>query len=57
MKSIQCRDLFPGCEFHAEAATEAELLRKAADHAAQVHGITQLTDEVIAKVRGCIREG
>lgn len=56
MKTIECRDLFPGCSFRAEAETEADLLRKAAEHAARDHGITQLTDEVVAKVRGCIRD-
>ena len=44
MKTIECRELFPGCHFRAEAASEAELLQKAAEHAAKEHGITTLTD-------------
>ena len=56
-KSIKCDDLFPGCEFQADAETEAELLQKAAAHAASVHGVTELTDEIVAKMKGCIRDG
>ena len=56
MKTIECRELFPGCNFRAEAASEAELLRKAAEHAASAHGITEVTAEIVAKVRGCIRD-
>ena len=54
-KSIKCDDLFPCCDFQAE--TDAELLQKAAAHAASVHGVTELTDEIVAKVKGCIRDG
>lgn len=56
MKSIQCRELFPGCEFKAEGRTEEEVLSQAASHAATVHGLTELDDATVAKVRGCIRE-
>ena len=55
-KSIKCDDLFPGCEFHAEADTEEELLQKAAAHAASVHDVTELTDEIVAQVKSCIRD-
>jgi predicted small metal-binding protein len=56
MKTIECRDLFPGCHFRAEAASESEVLQKAAEHAAREHGITKLTDDLVEKVRGCIRD-
>jgi predicted small metal-binding protein len=56
MKTIECRELFPGCQFRAEAESEADLLQKAAEHAAKAHGITTLTDDIVAKVRGCIRD-
>ena len=54
-KSIKGDDLFPGCDFQAE--TEAELVQKAAAHTASVYGVTELTDEIVAKVKGCIRDG
>jgi predicted small metal-binding protein len=55
-KKIACHDLFPGCSFTAEAETEQELLAKVAPHAAQTHGITEVTPEVLEKVRAVIRE-
>lgn len=56
-KSIKCSDLFPGCDFQAEAETEDELLQKATAHAASVHDVTELTDEIVAQVKSCIRDG
>jgi predicted small metal-binding protein len=55
-KEISCGDIFPGCAFHAHASTERELLEKVAKHAAEAHGITEVTPEVLATVRGVIRE-
>lgn len=55
-KSICCADMFPGCEFTAKAETEEELLNLAAEHASSVHGVTALTDEVVAKVKSVIRD-
>ena len=55
-KSLQCADLFPGCEFHAEAESEELLLQKVAEHAASVHDLTQISDEIMAKVKSCIRD-
>jgi predicted small metal-binding protein len=56
-KSIKSSDLFPGCDFQAEAETEDEFLQKAAAHAASVHDVTELTDEIVAQVKSCIRDG
>lgn len=55
-KTIACNDLFPGCDFEAQADTEADLLQKVAAHAASAHGITEITDDVAGKVKGCIRD-
>ncbi len=41
-KVIQCKNLFPGCDFTAEAETEEELLQEAAEHATAAHGITEM---------------
>ena len=56
-KTIACTDLFPGCEFKAEAESEADLLQKVAAHAASAHGVSEITDEMVSKVKGCIRDG
>ena len=55
-KTIECNDLFPGCEFKAEAESEAELLQKVAAHAASAHGVTEITDDMVGKVKGCIHD-
>ena len=54
-KSIECNDLFPGCAFKPEADSEADLLQKVAAHAASEHGLTDITDDIVSKVKGCIR--
>jgi predicted small metal-binding protein len=45
----------PGCAFKTEAATEDELIKKVAEHAAQHHGVQQVTPELAAKVKAAIR--
>lgn len=55
-KTIACTDLFPGCGFKAQADTEEELLKKAAAHAAEAHGIATLDSATVAKVKSCVRE-
>ena len=51
---LACAKLMPGCDFKAEAATEDELLQKAATHAAEAHGIKEITPELVAKVKSII---
>jgi predicted small metal-binding protein len=55
-KTIACNDLFPGCDFKAEAESEAELLQKVAAHATSAHGVTEITDDMVGKVKSCIRD-
>lgn len=55
-KQIRCADVVPGCGFTAEAATEQELLEKVALHASQVHGIDEVTPDLLAKVRSAMRD-
>ena len=53
-KVIACAQIVPECPFTASAATEEELLQKVAAHAAHDHGITQVTPELMAKVKAAI---
>jgi len=55
-KRIACNDVVPGCTFTATAATEEELLKKVLAHAAQAHGITDVTPELTAKVKSALRD-
>jgi predicted small metal-binding protein len=54
-KQLACGDVVPGCAFKTEAATEDELIKKVAEHAAQHHGVQQVTPELAAKVKAAIR--
>ncbi len=54
-KHITCNDLVEGCAFEASAATEEELLKQVAAHAARDHGVTQVTPELQAKVKAAIQ--
>jgi predicted small metal-binding protein len=56
MKQIACADVVPGCDFTAEAATEDELLQKVATHAREVHGIDEVTPDLVKTVKSKIRE-
>ena len=52
---ISCASIMPGCPFTASAATEAELMKKVAAHAAQDHKITEFPPELTAKVKAAIK--
>ena len=55
MKTLACGDLVPGCKTVVAAETEEEILRIAAQHAVETHGMT-VDDELVAAVKGAIRE-
>jgi predicted small metal-binding protein len=55
-KYLCCAEIMNGCAFEASAATEDELMKKVVAHAAQTHGITELTPELAAKVKAAIKE-
>ena len=54
-KNIACGDVVPGCAFKTSAATEEELVKKVIAHAAEAHGLTEVTPEMAAKVRAAIK--
>ena len=54
-KYIACAEIVPDCPFTASAATDEELLKKVAAHAAHDHGVTEVTPELAAKVRAAIK--
>jgi predicted small metal-binding protein len=55
-KYIACAEIVPDCTFETSAATEEELLKKVVAHAAQTHGVTELTPELAAKVKAAIKD-
>lgn len=55
-KVLRCGELMEGCPFEAHGETEDEVLAQAAAHAQADHGIESFPPELMAKVRGAIRD-
>jgi len=51
---FECTNVVPGCEGKVEGDSKDDVLAKAAAHAADVHGMDQLPDEVVEKVKASI---
>jgi len=55
-KVIRCKDVGFDCDGVIRAETEAEALQQAAAHAKEVHGLDEVTDEVVAKVKAAMQD-
>jgi len=55
-KVIRCRDVGFDCNGVIKAKTEAEALTLAAAHAKSVHGVKDITPEIVAKIKSVMRE-
>jgi predicted small metal-binding protein len=55
MKTLACADLVPGCPAVVRAETDEEILRIAAQHAVEAHGLT-VDDRLVAAVKAAIRD-
>jgi predicted small metal-binding protein len=55
-KVLRCREVGMDCDFVARGETEEEILKKAAEHADTDHGMKEIPEEVLAKVRAAIRD-
>ena len=51
---LACGDVMPGCRATFTAETENELLTQVGPHAADAHGITEITPDVLGAVRAAI---
>jgi predicted small metal-binding protein len=54
MKQFSCGDVVPGCEVRFVCSTEDDVLAQVAQHAAAVHGLTEVPAELVAEVRAHI---
>ncbi|TCI98850.1 DUF1059 domain-containing protein [Aeromicrobium sp. IC_218] len=54
MKRFACGDVVPGCEDVFLGATEDEVLDKALQHAADAHGMTEVSEETMDHARGLV---
>ena len=55
-KTIHCKDVGFDCEGIVQAESEEKVLQMAAEHAKTAHGISELTDDMIEKVKSVIRD-
>lgn len=55
-KIIRCRDVGFDCDGVIKANTEDEALKLAAEHAMKVHGLKEVTPEIVKKVKSVMRE-
>lgn len=56
MKVLRCRDVGFDCDSVMRAETEEEILRQAAEHAKTVHGLSQISEQAIEKIRTVIHD-
>jgi predicted small metal-binding protein len=54
-KQITCGDVVPGCTWKASAETDEELVKQVAAHAAEAHGVREVTPELAEQVKAAIR--
>jgi len=56
MKEFSCGAVVPGCDATFEGRTEEDVLQQVAIHAADAHGMDDVPPELVATVRGLIRD-
>jgi predicted small metal-binding protein len=55
-KVLKCSDVNPGCNHEIRGDSDHDVLRKAAEHAKTDHHMDSLPPDVLAKVKGAIRD-
>jgi predicted small metal-binding protein len=56
MPSFACKDIGMDCPFKATAPTEAELMKKIAEHAKSAHKIDTVPADLAAKIKKVIKQ-
>ncbi len=55
-KELNCGEIMSGCDYRIRAETEAEVLRQAAEHARDQHGVPEVDEQTAELVRSKIRD-
>ena len=55
-KVLKCKDVGFDCEGVIRAETEEQVLKLVAEHAKEVHGIQEVSPEVVEKVRTAMQD-
>ena len=56
MKELKCRDVGFDCDGVLRAETEDEIMRQAAEHAREAHGVEDVTPEMAEQIRAQIHD-
>jgi predicted small metal-binding protein len=56
MPSFACKDIGMDCKFQTTAPTEAELMKKIAEHAKSAHNITTIPPDLMGKIKAAIKK-
>jgi predicted small metal-binding protein len=56
MKHFDCGSLVPGCDWHADADSDAEIVRREVDHLKSAHGETEIRPAMIERIKERIVE-
>jgi predicted small metal-binding protein len=55
-KVFKCKDIGFDCDAVIHASSEADALEKIAIHARDVHGLANITPDVLSKVKAALRD-
>jgi predicted small metal-binding protein len=55
-KVIHCKDVGFDCDGVIRANSEEEALQQAAQHASEVHGVTDISPEIVEKIKSVMQE-
>ena len=53
--TVRCQNVGFDCEGVCRAESEDELLQQVAEHARSAHGIEEVTEDIVVKVKSVIR--
>lgn len=56
MKQFSCGAVVPGCDAKFSGETDEEILGEVQTHAAQAHGITDVSPELVEQVKSNIQD-
>jgi predicted small metal-binding protein len=55
-KYLRCDDIFAGCAGEVRAESEEDVLKQAAEHARRDHGVEEIDEATLAKVKAAVRD-
>jgi predicted small metal-binding protein len=56
MPSFKCQDIGMKCNFETTASTEAELMKKIAEHANKAHNMKTIAPDLMDKIKKAIKQ-